>query len=112
VVLAGSGIQPPEAIPAGALVFGDGRADWNAVFAELVRLGRGIVLVEAGGRVAADLLAACPPHRIHLYLAGRGFGPRALKLPGGIDLQDRYETLRVRPLGADVEWVLRRRDLG
>jgi riboflavin biosynthesis pyrimidine reductase len=86
--------------------------DWDEVMAELVRRGRGIVLVEGGTRVAADLLAKRPPHRIHLYLAGRAFGPEGVRLPGGIRLDDRYETLRVRPLGADVEWVLRRRDLG
>ena len=112
VVLAGHDSLDPGDLPESALVLGNGHADWDSVLAELVRRGRGIVMVEGGARIAADLLAACPPHRIHLYLAGRGFGPEGVRLPGGVSLADRYETMRVRPLGADVEWVLRRRDLG
>jgi diaminohydroxyphosphoribosylaminopyrimidine deaminase/5-amino-6-(5-phosphoribosylamino)uracil reductase len=112
VVLCGqSRVEAAEA-PDSALVLEYGRAAWDSVFGELVRRGRGIVLVEGGAQIAGDLLAERPPHRIHLYLAGRGFGPGGVRLPGGIRLDDRYETLRVRPLGADVEWVLRRRDLG
>lgn len=112
VVLAGREPVDPADAPESALVLGNGRAGWDSVLDELVSRGRGIVLVEGGARIAADLLAARPPHRIHLYLAGRGFGPEGVRLPGGIHLEDRYETMRVRPLGADVEWVLRRRDLG
>ena len=112
VVLASRGSLDPGDLPDSALVLGNGRADWDSVLGELVGRGRGIVLVEGGAQIAADLLAARPPHRIHLYLAGRGFGPEGVRLPGGIRLEDRYETMRVRPLGADVEWVLRRRDLG
>jgi diaminohydroxyphosphoribosylaminopyrimidine deaminase/5-amino-6-(5-phosphoribosylamino)uracil reductase len=126
VVLAGSGSLSAEALPPGSLVFGtagqpgmepvaacsDGRPNWDNVLSELVARGRGIVLVEGGSAVAADLLAKRPPHRIHLYLAGRGFGPSGVKLPGGIGLDDGYQTLRVRRVGPDVEWVLRRRDLG
>lgn len=112
VVLAGAETLDPAERPTSALIFEEGRRDWESVLAELVRRGRGIVLVEGGARVAADLLAQRPPQRIHLYLAGRGFGPEGVRLPGGLRLEDRYETMRVRPLGADVEWVLRRRDLG
>jgi len=112
VVLAGREPVDPDHLPDSAMVIGDGRAEWDSVFDALVQRRRGIVLVEGGARIAADLLAERPPHRIHLYLAGRGFGPAGVRLPGGIRLDDRYETMRVRPLGADVEWVLRRRDLG
>ena len=131
VVLAGDRQLRPEELPPGALVMvdpmytggpetgdiqpvaarPDGRLEWEAVLAELVARGRGIVLVEGGAAVAADLLAECPPHRIHLYLAARSFGPDAVRLPGGVRLDDRYETLRMRRVGPDVEWVLRRRDL-
>ncbi|RKZ14081.1 bifunctional diaminohydroxyphosphoribosylaminopyrimidine deaminase/5-amino-6-(5-phosphoribosylamino)uracil reductase RibD [bacterium] len=89
-----------------------GRLDWESVLALLLAEGCGILLVEGGASVAADLLAERPPHRIHLYLAACGFGPGSVKLPGGLRLDDRYETLRARRLGSDVEWVLRRRDLG
>ena len=131
VVLAGDQQLKPAEIPPGALVMvdgkrsrgapngdikvvaarPDGRLEWDAILAELVRRGRGIVLVEGGAAVAADLLAESPPHRIHLYLAARSFGPDAVRLPGGVRIDERYETLRMRRVGADVEWVLRRRDL-
>jgi len=131
VVLAGDERPLPQDLPPGALVMiagkrsggsgtadfqpvaarPDGRLEWDAVLAELVARGRGIVLVEGGAAVAADLLAECPPHRIHLYLAARSFGPAAVRLPGGVRLDERYETLRMRRVGPDVEWVLRRRDL-
>lgn len=111
VVLAGKRGPDPGRLPPGALVLG-GRPDWDEVLGELVSRGRGIVLVEGGARLAADLLAERPPHRIHLYLAGRGFGPGGVKLSGANRLGDRYRTLRVRRIGPDLEWVLRRNDLG
>lgn len=129
VVLGGSGPVDPAHLPEGALLLAaeapagqdraiavesraSGRLSWDSVLSALVERGLGILLVEGGARVAADLLAECPPHRIHLYLAARGFGPGAIRLAGGLRLDDRYQTLRARRVGPDVEWVLRRRDLG
>jgi diaminohydroxyphosphoribosylaminopyrimidine deaminase/5-amino-6-(5-phosphoribosylamino)uracil reductase len=104
--------EPPDSVECATVpARSDGRLDWEAVFSALVERGRGIVLVEGGATIAADLLAARPPQRIHLYLAGRGFGPAAVKLPGGVRLDRDYGTLRVRRIGPDVEWVLRRRGL-
>lgn len=128
VVLAGSSGVTVDALPDHALLFApvgsatgaalpvlarpDGRLDWEAVLAALVGQGYGILLVEGGARLAADLLAESPPQRIHLYLAGRGLGPGSVRLPGGLRLDEGYTTLRLRRVGPDVEWVLRRRDLG
>lgn len=107
------GADPPEGASIERLgVRPDGRLRWAEVFSTLVARGRGIVLVEGGATLASDLLAECPPQRIHLYLAARGFGPEGVRLGGGLRLDERYATLRVRRVGPDLEWVLRRRDLG
>jgi diaminohydroxyphosphoribosylaminopyrimidine deaminase/5-amino-6-(5-phosphoribosylamino)uracil reductase len=131
VVVAGHGNLDPDAVPDGALLVcpeglarvprdvevarvpasAGGYPAWSGVLDALVTRGHGIVLVEGGARLATRLLAESPPHRIHLYLAARGFGPEGVRLGAGLRLDEFYATMRVRRIGPDLEWVLRRRDL-
>ncbi len=133
VVLDSGAALGPEELPARALVFHasdrgshaveedrewvrvdrreDGRLAWPRIAQELADRGLGLVLVEGGAAVAADLLDHCPPQRIHLLIAPRGWKNASVRLPLAVDLDRDYRRVRVRPLGPDVEWVFQRRDL-
>jgi diaminohydroxyphosphoribosylaminopyrimidine deaminase/5-amino-6-(5-phosphoribosylamino)uracil reductase len=85
-----------------------GRLDWAGVLQQLAVRGLGVVLVEGGATLAGALLAAGAPHRVHLLWAPAllgGDGPALGSYPGP---ERRYETVRVRRVGEDLEWVLRR----
>ena len=88
-----------------------GRLAWDAVAEALAARGLGVVLVEAGPTLAADLLANARPHRIHLFLAPRVFGAAGPSIPPLPALESRYRSWRARRVGGDVEWILRRDDL-
>lgn len=87
------------------------RVDLDHVFAELARRRLGVLMVEAGPILAASLVQSGRAHRLHLFIATRSFGPEAPGLPAMPALQDKYRSWRHRPVGDDLEWVLRRRDL-
>ena len=90
---------------------GDGRLSWGGVVDVLASRGLGVVLVEAGPRLAASLIEGRHAHRFHLFLAPRLFGPEAPGLPALRELDTHYRPWRHRRVGDDLEWVLRRRDL-
>jgi diaminohydroxyphosphoribosylaminopyrimidine deaminase / 5-amino-6-(5-phosphoribosylamino)uracil reductase len=88
-----------------------GRLQWEGSLAALAARGLGIVLVEAGPTLASELVAAALPHRIHLFSAPRAIGGEGPRLPPLPQLEERYRVGRVRRIGDDVEWLLRRDDL-
>lgn len=96
---------------AGVALAGPHRLDLAGVFRTLAERGLGVVLVEAGPTLAGELVAARLPHRIHLFLAPRALGGEGPQLPALPGLDEHYATWRVRRVGCDLEWVLRRRDL-
>lgn len=87
------------------------RIDVDQVFTELARRRLGVLLVEAGPTLAESLVRSGRAHRLHLFVATRTFGPEAPGLLAMPELQTRYRSWRSRPVGDDLEWVLRRRDL-
>lgn len=133
IVLDTRGVLDPDHLPDDALVFtgpgvdpyrstvgievvevsldATGRVDMDAVFAELAKRSLGVLLVEAGPTLAASLVRSGCAHRLHLFVATRTFGPEAPGLLSMPELETKYRSWRTRPVGDDLEWVLRRRDL-
>lgn len=94
--------------PAAVQPAGPGRLGWEGIVERLAERQLGVLLVEGGAAVAADLLAARRAHRLRLFLAPRllgGDGP-GLALPSGATGQG-WSTHRLRPCGGDVDWTLR-----
>jgi diaminohydroxyphosphoribosylaminopyrimidine deaminase/5-amino-6-(5-phosphoribosylamino)uracil reductase len=86
----------------------DGRLLWASVLEQLAARRLGVVLVEGGAQVAASLLEAEIPHRVHLFCAPAWLGGDGPALSSYLGPELRYQTWRVRRLGEDVEWVVRR----
>jgi diaminohydroxyphosphoribosylaminopyrimidine deaminase / 5-amino-6-(5-phosphoribosylamino)uracil reductase len=84
---------------------------WPSILAALRERGLDCLLVEGGAHVASTLLAAAPPQRVHLFLAPRFLGAEGAAITEYAGPERGYATFRVRQVGADVEWILRRADL-
>ena len=84
---------------------GDARGlRWAAILAELQARDLGVVLVEGGANVAASLLTAGLPDRLHLFRAAWRVDAPAPRL-AGLDARSDFRLLRQRRLGADRESV-------
>jgi diaminohydroxyphosphoribosylaminopyrimidine deaminase / 5-amino-6-(5-phosphoribosylamino)uracil reductase len=133
VVLDSGASLAPDELPSGALVLHsdaasvtppgggrewaatrarpDGRLDWGEIARALVARDLGLVLVEGGASVAEDLVREVRPQRIHLFVAPRSWDHDSTRVALAVDLDRDYRRVRVRRLGADLEWVFQRRDL-
>jgi diaminohydroxyphosphoribosylaminopyrimidine deaminase/5-amino-6-(5-phosphoribosylamino)uracil reductase len=88
-----------------------GELAWSSVLEALTRRGLGVVLVEGGEAVARTALASGVVHRLHLMVAPRIFGGEGPAAPLELLETGAFQRHRLRAVGPDVEWVLRRATL-